>query len=141
MTPRPLKRVLADSRGQSIIEFSLSALMLVLVVFGVFEASRMLLVYTTVANAARAGARYAIVNGSDSSSPATLTTTTTVVQNYLSAAPINVANAVITGSGFGGVPGTTIVVSVTYPYDPWILYYTHLFSINISSRSAGVITW
>ncbi len=142
MTLRSLKRVLGDSPGQSIVEFSLSALMLVLVVFGVFEASRMLLVYTTVANAARAGARYAIVNGSDSNSPATLTSTQTLVQNYLSAAPINVASAVITGSsGFGGLPGTTVVVNVTYPYDPWILYYSHLFSINISSTSEGVITW
>jgi Flp pilus assembly protein TadG len=141
MTLGSLKRVLGDSRGQSIVEFSLSALMLVLVVFGVFEASRMLLVYTTVANAARAGARYAIVNGSDSNSPATLTSTQTVVQNYLSAAPINVGNAVITGSGFGHVPGSTVVVNVTYPYDPWILYYSHLFSINISSTSEGVITW
>jgi Flp pilus assembly protein TadG len=144
MTLRSLRRVLADSRGQSLVEFSLSALMLVLVMFGVFEMSRMLLVYTTVANAARAGARYAIVHGAHSNSPATLLTTQTVVKNYLTAAPVNTSIAVITTGGTGGpggAVGSTVSVNVTYPYDPWVGFYTHLFSINISSTSEGVITW
>jgi len=141
MILRSLKRVLADSRGQSLVEFSLSALMLVLVMFGIFELSRMLLVYTTVANAARAGARYMIVHGSHSNSPATLTSTQTLVKNYLSAAPVNTSIAVITASGYGGAEGSTATVNVTYPYDPWVGFYTHLFSINISSTSQGVITW
>ena len=141
MTLRSLKRILADSRGQSLVEFSLSALMLVLVMFGIFEMSRMLLVYTTVSNAARAGARYAIVHGAHSNSPATSASITTVVKNYLSAAPVNTSIATITASGYGGLPGTTVIVNVTYPYDPWVGFYTHLFSINISSTTRGVITW
>jgi Flp pilus assembly protein TadG len=139
-----VRRVLADSRGQSLVEFSLSALMLVLVMFGIFEMSRMLLVYTTVANAARAGARYAIVHGIDSNSPATSTSIQTVVKNYLSAAPVNTSIAIITvtpSTNIGGKPGFPISVNVKYPYDPWVGFYTHLFSINISSTSQGVITW
>jgi Flp pilus assembly protein TadG len=142
MTLRSLKRILADSRGQSLVEFSLSALMLVLVMFGIFEMSRMLLVYTTVSNAARAGARYAIVHGAHSNSPATSASITTVVKNYLSAAPVNTSIAIITTGGTpGGAEGLPVSVNVKYPYDPWIGFYTHLFSINIFSTSEGVITW
>lgn len=139
MTLRLAKCVLADSRGQNLVEFSLSVLMLVLVMFGVFELSRMLLVYTTVDNAARAGARYAIVHGEDS--PATAGTIKTLVKNYLSAAPMNTGNATVTVSGAGGAKGSTVSVSVTYPYDPWVGFYSRFFSINISSTTEGVITW
>jgi Flp pilus assembly protein TadG len=139
MTPRSPKR-LRNSRGQSLVEFSLSSIALVLVgVFGVFEMSRMLLVFTTVANAARAGSRYAIVHGADS--PATTAEIQTVVQNYLSAAPMNTGSAVIAVTGAGGAKGSIASVKVTYPYDPWVGYYIKYLSINISSTSEGVITW
>jgi Flp pilus assembly protein TadG len=139
MTPRSSRRALAGSRGQTILEFSLSSLMLVLLMFGVFEMSRMLLVFTTVADAARAGARYAIVHGVDNA--ATATQIKTEVKGYLTAAPVNLSNATITVSGAGGAIGTTVSVNVTYLYDPWVTYFTKYFSINIYSTSEGVITW
>jgi Flp pilus assembly protein TadG len=132
----------AGSRGQSLVEFSLSALLLVLLMFGVFEISRMLLVFTTVANAARAGCRYAVVHGSDDA--ATSNQIKTLVKGYLSAAPMSFANATIAIGGTGGAGGnigTTVSVTVTYPYDPWVGFYTGFFSINIASTSTGVITW
>lgn len=133
------KRALAKTRGSTLIEFSLSALMLILVIFGVFELSRMLLVYTTVADAARAGARYAIVHGQDS--PATASQIQTIVTDYLSAAPMATGNATVNVTGAGGAIGSTVTVNVTYPYDPFVGYYSPVLSINISSTSRGVITW
>lgn len=133
------KLALAKTRGSTLIEFSLSALMLILVIFGVFELSRMLLVYTTVADAARAGARYAIVHGQDS--PATASQIQTIVTDYLSAAPMATGNATVNVTGAGGAIGSTVTVNVTYPYDPFVGYYSPVLSINISSTSRGVITW
>lgn len=151
MSLRALQRVLTDTRGSTIIEFALSALMLLLLIFGVFEMSRMLLIYNTVANAARAGDRYAIVNGEDTGT--TVNQIKTLVRNYLSAAPMSTSNATVnvcyTGatitsgvcSGGSNAKGSTVSVSVTYPYDPFVSYYSSFLSINISSTSQGVITW
>ena len=53
-------------------EFTLVAFLTVLMLLFVAEMGRMLLVYTTVANAARAGLRYAIVHGSSRATGATV---------------------------------------------------------------------
>ncbi|HYV61739.1 MAG TPA: TadE/TadG family type IV pilus assembly protein, partial [Bryobacteraceae bacterium] len=44
-------------------EFAVVAFLSLILLLSIVEISRMTLVYTTVANAARAGARYAIVHG------------------------------------------------------------------------------
>ena len=44
-------------RGQTLVEFSLVAFLCMILLLSIVEISRMALVYTTVANAARAGAR------------------------------------------------------------------------------------
>ena len=54
-------------RGSAMIEFAIVAMVLMLMVFAGFEIDRMILVYTAVANSAKAGVRYAIVHGSDRS--------------------------------------------------------------------------
>ena len=52
-------------KGQGIIEFSVVSVIILFLIFTVIEVSRMVLVFTTIANAARAGVRYACVHGSD----------------------------------------------------------------------------
>ena len=49
--------------GQALVEFAVSAFLLVMVLLSVIEMTRFLLVYTALDNAARAGTRYAIVHG------------------------------------------------------------------------------
>ena len=85
---------LRDTNGQTLVEFSLSVLMLVMLLLGVFEICRMVLVYTTVCNAARMGVRYAMVHGSDNS--ASTGAIQTAVNNYLGPATVNTANATVT---------------------------------------------
>ena len=51
-------------RGQSLVEFSIVSLMVCILALAAVEIGRVILVYTTVANAARAGVRYAVVHGS-----------------------------------------------------------------------------
>jgi len=126
-------------RGSSLVEFSLIAVLLVMLLFGVVEMCRLVLVYTAVANAARAGTRYAIVHGVDNLADAT--TVKTVVKNFLSAAPLDSSNATITGPLYSCQnPGCTVQITVTYPYDPLVSYFS-LGTINLSSTSKGVYTF
>lgn len=134
---------LRDCRGQALVEFAMSAVLLLALIFVVIEFGRMMLVYTTIANAARIGARYAIVHGGDSSG------TTTVVQGFLQTGTVNTSSATVTVSLPGypdgtsancTTPGCRVSVTVTYPYDPLFSYFS-LGIINFTSSSQGVITW
>ncbi|MHB0858212.1 MAG: TadE/TadG family type IV pilus assembly protein [Anaerolineae bacterium] len=55
------KRLLSDERGQDLVEFALVFPLFALLVFGIMEFGIIIFSYNTVANAAREGARYAIV--------------------------------------------------------------------------------
>jgi Flp pilus assembly protein TadG len=145
-------RRFANSRGQSLVEFSLSVLVLLMLLFGVVEVGRMVLVYTTVANAAKAGARYAIVNGADSGSPcssADSSACVTTVKNFASAGGLNTSILLVsvnypstTGvcSTTSNATGCWVRVTANYPYNPFVGYF-NLPSINLGSGSEGVITW
>ena len=52
-----------ESRGQSLVEFTLVAPFLFVLLLGIFEAGRFVLYQQTLNSAAREGARYAIVHG------------------------------------------------------------------------------
>lgn len=53
-------------RGQALVEFALVAPIFFLLLFGIVEGGRFVFYYQTLANATREGARFAIVNGSNS---------------------------------------------------------------------------
>jgi len=138
---------LRDCRGQALVEFAMCAVLLLALIFAVIEFARMMLVYTTIANGARIGARYAIVHGFDNS--ATTTQIQAVVNDFLHAGTINTSNATVLptypgypdGTSVGCTnPGCLVKVTVTYPYDPLLTYFS-LGSIKFTSSSEGVITW
>ena len=147
---RLLKALRAES-GSAMIEFALLAFTFVMLLLGVVEMGRMVLVYTTVANAARAGARYAIVHGNDRtgsgldgpSSPTSNASIQTVVKNYASAGTVNTAVLTINVSYPNGnnLAGSPVAVTVSYPYDPLITFFNPLLSDTLSSTSEGVITF
>ena len=60
--PRPPRS--SAQRGSTMIEFLFIVITLLIVMFGGIEADRMMMVYTNLNDAAKAGARYAIVHGS-----------------------------------------------------------------------------
>lgn len=53
--------------GQAIVEFSMVIILLLLLVFGVIDFSRLFFAYATMSNGVREGARYGIVNPKDQS--------------------------------------------------------------------------
>lgn len=147
--------------ASNLVEFSLIAFMFIIILLSVVEMGRMILVYTTMANAARAGARYAIVHGADrtgtgSSGPSSASDysqITTVVKNFASAGLVNTSNMNVSVSYLKGdatvcpangsnAVGCGVTVTVTYPYDPLIGYFNSILgTATLGSTSEGVITF
>jgi Flp pilus assembly protein TadG len=140
-------------RGATIIEFAIVSFLLFLVIFASFEFDRLMLVYTTMANSARVGARYAIVHGAtrtgtgDPASGATdYSNVVTVVRNHTGAGMLRTANvnvlvqypASTSPSDPGNSRGSAVVVTVTYLYDP----FTFLpLTVTLRSSSRGIIVF
>jgi hypothetical protein len=57
------------TRGQALAEFALAAPIFFLLLFAIIEAGRFILYYEGLNNAARAGVRYAIIHGGNSTCP------------------------------------------------------------------------
>jgi Flp pilus assembly protein TadG len=135
--------------GQTLVEFSLVAVLTVMVFLFVVETARMLLVYAAVANAAHEGVRYAIVHGSTRSTGAAQNEASgpsanpaqvlTVVKNFAGIAPLTTSLLVVsvTYPGSSNAPGQTVNVSVVYPYNPLITYFPA--TIRLGSAAQGVI--
>lgn len=95
------------TRGQALVEFALVFPLLLLMLFGIIDAGRLIYTYNTVANSARNGARVAIVN---QSTLGTDTCDTTVATAY----PIGCA----VSSGIGlGLKATDVSVDYRNPTD------------------------
>jgi Flp pilus assembly protein TadG len=137
------------SDGQALMEFSIVCFMLCLLTLAVIETGRMILVYTTVANAARVGARYGAVHGSSrlagagstnasgpSSNPAQVLG---VINNFASAGLLTTSRlaVAVTYPGGSNAPGQLIDVTVSYAYDPLTTWLP--FRVNLGSTTQGVI--
>jgi Flp pilus assembly protein TadG len=157
---RHSRRFLNGEQGSSLFEFSLVAVMLVMLLLGVIEMGRMILVYTTIAHAAKYGERYAIVHGSlrtgTTDTTATKTDIQTQVQNFSGIAPLTTSNVNVTVTYPGitpasaiycpaangtNAPGCPVKVKVTYQFDPLLGYFNSMLSVPLSSTSEGVITF
>lgn len=98
-------------------EFAVVAPVLFLMVFGMIEFGRMVMVQQVITNGSREGARIAVLDGTTTSD------VTSAVQNYLSGASINGANVTVTpdppsSAGYGAP--VTVVVSVSFDQVSWL---------------------
>jgi len=121
--PANAARDIAGERGAAVVETALTLLLLLTLIFGLFEAGRMMSVQEVVTNAAREGARLSVTPlvGTD-----TLPTTDAVkarVNQFLQSASIKgatttvVQNAGCTGSGCNpSMVMSTVTVSVPYSF-------------------------
>jgi Flp pilus assembly protein TadG len=142
---------LAGRRGQGLIEFSVVTLLTVIMLLFVVEVGRMVLVFTTVANAARAGARYAVVHGSTRAAGTTVDSASgpgndpaqvlTVVKNFASAGLLSTSLLVVhvTYPGASNAPGQIVNITAVYPYDPLTTYFSK--TVRLGSASQGVIAF
>lgn len=112
-----MRRGKRDERGQTLVEYAAVLLTVLTVIFGVFETGRLMLTYATLAEAARAGARYAIVHGADCTGACVPSDGSAVAQNVLSAAAITTATYTLAPADTT-VPGSLVTVTVSYTFVP-----------------------
>jgi Flp pilus assembly protein TadG len=104
-------------RGAAVVEFAIVAPVFFLLVFGMIEYGRMVMVQQILTNASREGARVAVLDG------ATSTSVETAVTNYLTNASITGADVDINppdpaSAGYG--QGITVTVSVPFSQVSWL---------------------
>jgi hypothetical protein len=121
--------------GQTMVEFMLSAALLLTLVFGIMEMALMVFNYNSISNAARETARYAIAAGPNSPSPAS----TSQIQAFamksapslkLTASDVNVSW--ITDPNLSSRQDAKITVSHTYP-----LSVPFLLKVNLKLTSTS----
>ncbi len=118
--------------GATAVEFAFVAPVFFVMVLGVFEFGRAMMVQTLLTSAAQQGARAGALNGAQS------TDVTTTVNNYLSGAGVNGASTACSPSPpSSAAPGTDITVSVSIPYSSvsWIPMPKYLKTATLSSTA------
>jgi Flp pilus assembly protein TadG len=94
------------------VEFAVVAPVFFILIFGMIEFGRMVMVQQVITNASREGARLSVLDGS------TATDVETTVQNYLSSARVNGANVTIDPADPGSAGyGDPVTVTVSVPFD------------------------
>jgi Flp pilus assembly protein TadG len=104
--------------GQSLVEFAISAVTVLVLVFAVIDFSYLFLVKLTLQNAARQAGRYAITGQSmpgQSRYNSILLTAENTSMGIASNSNITICGGA-TGCGSGGGPSDTVTITITYPY-------------------------
>jgi Flp pilus assembly protein TadG len=120
-------------RGVAAVEFAVVASLLFLLLLGIIEIGRAMMVLEMLNNAARNGARIGTLQGSDNSA------VTTAVTNALANAGFSGTGTTIQVNGATAnvntaVPGDSITVSVTVPYNNVTWLPTSMF---LAGRTLG----
>lgn len=98
--------------GQAIVEFALIAPLLLMLVLGIVEFGRAWNVLQVLTDAARAGARTAVI----ANPTITMDTVANRINEQLLRAGLDTASAVKNVVGFRAGSGTSATVSIAYPY-------------------------
>lgn len=148
---------LRNGRGSTLLELPLALIWVFTVIFGLTESARLVLAYTTLADAARAGTRYAIAHGSHRSGsgvdgpsgPGGCLQVITQIQNVVSGAglssvtvndpKVQVACSQMYPDGTNNI-GAKVYVKVSYPFAS-VLPLIAPFSVTIGSASEGIICY
>jgi Flp pilus assembly protein TadG len=104
-------------RGQAVVEFALILPLLLILIISVFEFARAWNIQQVMTDAAREGARVAVVGSGNDENTATITPKVqTAIDNALGVAAIDPADANVTMTGVGGGRGAAATVQIELPY-------------------------
>lgn len=120
MTRRHPKSRSREERGQTAVEFALVAPVLLAILLGILQCGIAFSHYLTVTDAARAGARKAILLRISSLTTGDVTTAVQTAASDLTQSKLGVAVADPTDPSFSQA-GSSVSVTVTYPYSIDIL--------------------
>jgi Flp pilus assembly protein TadG len=135
---RTMRPGLRDSAGQSLVEFALASTVFLMTIFGVLELGMAVWRYNMIADLAQEGARWAIVHGSHSTSPASQAAVEAFVQGRAN----GVAVIVTTTPSSGPAPlnsGATISVTVTGSYTPLTGFIARTAVIPLQSTATMTV--
>lgn len=141
------------SQGQAQMEFILSILFLVLLIFGMLELILLVYTYSVLADSAKEGVRYAIVHGADSAncsgpggggvicSDSSGQNVQTAVTQYAQYSFHNAAamNVTVTYPDSSSVASSRVQVQINYPYQPF--FGLGWPSVTVKAAAAGRIVF
>ena len=114
---RLVRSIGRDTSGQAVIEFALVLPLVLILMVSVWEFARAWNIQQVLTDAAREGARVAVVcNGAGKSAATCTTEAQTALNNALSIAAIDPDDADIDLAGMGGGRGFPATVSINLPY-------------------------
>jgi Flp pilus assembly protein TadG len=107
----------SNRRGAAVVEFAIVSPLLFLLVFGMIEYGRMVMVQQVITNASREGARLAVLDG------ATSTSVKTQVESYLTNSSVDGATVTLTPeepstAAYGAA--VTVAVSIPFTSVSWL---------------------
>ena len=131
----------SSERGSAMVEAALTMLTLLVLIFGIFEAGRMLNIQQTLTNAAREGARLSVLplqGGTDTLAPdadVRSRVRTFLDANGLNSAVVPDGNIVLDQAYNPG--GTTVYsrVTVTAPYRVLTISMFSVFEVNLQGQA------
>jgi len=138
-------------RGSTTVEFAASAMVMLMVLFGILEAALLLYSYHTVSTAARLASRWAMVRGANcpaASCPATSNSVKAYVLTQLPLLDASKVTVTTTWSSYGtcatpastgpGEPGCQVAVTVSYPFQ-LNLAFIPISALTLTSTSKMVV--
>jgi len=130
---RPCRLFRRKRLAAAAVEFAVVAPVFLLLVFGMIEYGRMVMVYQILTNASREGARAAVLDG------ATTSSVTTSVNGYLTDAFISGATVTVSPNPPSGAQyGDPVTVTVSIPFTQvsWLPSPMYLGSRTLTSATA-----
>jgi len=124
--------------GAVAIEFGMLLTIFLMAVFGDIELGRYAGTYQALSEAVHIGARYAVVHGSQSSSPATTGSLQTLVQNSGGGVLTPGSVSVTVTFSPNNSPGSTVTLVATYPWSS-VVPLLNLSSATIQAKSVATI--
>jgi len=114
---KPYRLYRKQRHGAAVVEFAIIAPIFIMLIFGMIEYGRMVMVQQVLTNSAREGARRAVLDGAATSE------VEDVVENYLASSQINGANVTVTPNppttaGFG--EPVTVTVTIGFEDVSWL---------------------
>ncbi len=138
------RSVARSRRGTYVVELAAILPFTLLLLLGIIDFALIMYSYGTVSEAARAGARYAIVHGSRATSPAGPTGNDATVESVVRANALALAASQLTVTSSWSTghndPTCPVTVTVSYTYHPFIGRLMGLHNLTINGSTTMTIT-
>jgi Flp pilus assembly protein TadG len=132
------RRAWADG-GSITVEFALTLPIVMSLLYGFVELSHYAYADIALADAARDGARYAMVRGATSASPATGTTITSYVKGRLTLLDPSQVTVTVSYEPNNSA-GSVVDVQLSYPFTPFLPGFGYIGAKTLLTSSAMTIT-